>query len=146
MPIETAAPPGPPRDRAELAVKILLRYIGTASLLALVAVFMPYEWMDATHRALGMGKLPAEPVVGYLARTASLFYALLGGLLWLISFRPRDHLTVLRYLAVAFLFFGVTVLWVDWTEQLPAFWRLVEGPVVLVFGGLLLWLCGRLSR
>ena len=133
------------QNKAERALKFLLRYIGTMSLLALVAVFMPYQWMDATHRALGMGPLPAEPVVGYLARSLSLFYALLGGLLWVLSFDPRRYRVILRYLAGAFIFFGVVILGVDFVEGMPWFWKLAEGPVVIAFGALTFWCCAKLD-
>jgi hypothetical protein len=123
---------------SERLLKFLLRYIGSVSLLSLVAVFMPYSWMDVTHQWLGMGKLPAEPVVGYLARSASLFYAMLGGLLWVCSFDLQRHLTVLRYLGMAFLFFGIVILGVDFVEGMPWFWKYVEGPMVILFGGLIL--------
>ncbi|HAA75417.1 TPA: hypothetical protein DCE37_09880 [Candidatus Latescibacteria bacterium] len=49
----------------------LLRIIGTTSALAILAVVMPYEWMNAIHVWLGMGTLPTEPIVGYLARPLS---------------------------------------------------------------------------
>jgi hypothetical protein len=118
----------------ERVLRFLLRYIGTVSLLALVAVFMPYAWMDAIHRALGMGKLPAEPVVGYLARSISLFYALMGGLLLLCSFDLKRHRLVLCYLGAAFAFFGAVMWGVDFIEGMPDYWKHGEGPFVIAFG------------
>ena len=90
-------------------LKLLLRAIGSASLLALIFVFVPYQAMDAIHRWLGMGPLPDQPVVGYLARSTSAFYAMLGGLLWLVSFDLRRHRRVLIYLGVAISLFGVAL-------------------------------------
>ena len=72
--------------RAEDALRWFLRLVGAFSLLALPCALMPFSWMDATHRWLGLGTLPSEPIVAYLARSLSLFYALLGGLLWVASF------------------------------------------------------------
>ena len=65
------------RTWQERVLCFFLRWVGGVSLLALVAVFMPYSWMDTIHQALGMGTLPAVPIVGYLARSLSLFYALM---------------------------------------------------------------------
>jgi hypothetical protein len=48
--------------RADKAVVLLLRTLGVGSLLALVPVFMPFSWMAATHRWLGLGEVPAGPV------------------------------------------------------------------------------------
>jgi hypothetical protein len=132
------------RFKSERLLCYLLRYVGTVSLLALVAVFMPYSWMNAIHQRLGMGELPAQPVVGYLAHSLSLFYALLGGLLWVCSFEPRRHLPVLCYLGAAFVFFGVVVCGVDFAEGMPGFWKLGEGPVVIIFGVVILYLSRRL--
>ena len=123
---------------SERLLRFLLRYLGSVCLVALIAVFMPYHWMDATHRWLGLGALPAAPVVGYLARTVSLIYALLGGLLWLCSFDLPRHRLVVRYLGAAFILFGVLALGIDFVEGLPLFWKLVEGPIVIIFGILIL--------
>ncbi len=104
------------RDVNETILRILLRYMGLVTMLALVAVFMPYSWMNATHRWLGLGDLPATPVVGYLARSLSLFYALLGGLLWFLSGNPRRHRAVLLYLGAAFVVFGLVCFGIDFVE------------------------------
>ena len=58
----------------------LLRILGVLALFAVVAVFMPMSWMVATHRWLGLGEMPTGPVVEYLARSLSAFYAIMGAL------------------------------------------------------------------
>ena len=133
-------------NATERALRFLLRYLGFVSMLALVAVFMPFSWIDATHRALGMGPLQAQPVVGYLARSLSLFYALMGGLLWLLSLNPRRHREVLLYLASAFILFGVIMFGVDLAEAMPRFWWLTEGPIAAAFGLAMFWLSARLPK
>ena len=71
--------------RADKVLVLLLRFLGVGSLLALVPVFMPFAWMAATHRWLGLGEMPAAPVVEYLARSVSAFYALVGALCLLVA-------------------------------------------------------------
>ena len=66
--------------KTDKALVLLLRFVGVGSLFALVAVFMPVPWMAATHRWLGLGEMPTGPVVEYLARSLSAFYALVGAL------------------------------------------------------------------
>lgn len=134
-----------PSPFSERLLCFLLRYLGTVSALAMVAVFMPYHWMDATHSWLGMGKLPAEPIVGYLARSLSLFYALLGALLWVCSFDLYRHRAVLCFLSAAFIFFGMIMWGVDYAEGMPRYWKHAEGPFVIIVGGLLLRLSLRLK-
>ena len=124
-------------------LRALLRIFGSTSALAILAVVMPYAWMDAVHRHLGLGALPAEPIVGYLARSTSAFYALLGGLLWVLSFDLRRHHVTLCYLGAAIVLFGLAILGVDLAEGLPLFWSLWEGPIDIAFGAAILWLALR---
>jgi hypothetical protein len=65
---------------SDKALVLLLRIVGVPALFALVAVFMPVSWMAATHRWLGLGEMPTGPVVEYLARSVSAFYAIMGAL------------------------------------------------------------------
>jgi hypothetical protein len=111
-----------------------LRITGGVSLLAAIFVFVPYSWMNAIHQILGMGELPSNPIVGYLARSTSAFYALLGGLLLVVSRDVRRHRSVLTYLGLAVASFGLVLLFVDSVEGLPLFWRICEGPFVFLLG------------
>ena len=129
----------------EIFLRFVLRWIGTVSLLALFAVVMPYAWMDATHYWLGLGRLPDQPIVGYLARSVSAFYALLGGLLWVISFDLPRHRPTLCYLGVAIMVFGATLTGIDWVEGLPLFWRVWEGPWVMLMGAAIAWCAARIK-
>jgi hypothetical protein len=124
-------------------LKLFLRVLGVVSLFALVGVFMPYSWMDATHRWLGMGILPAEPIVGYLARSTSAFYAVFGGLLLIVSFDLQRYRGLLIYIGLMHVIFGVMLLAVDLIEGLPLFWSLAEGPTVILFGAIILVLSCR---
>jgi hypothetical protein len=124
---------------AETFLRVVLRWVGTVSLLAMVAVVMPYSWMDATHQWLGLGRMPDQPIVGYLARSVSAFYALLGGLLWALSFDLQRHRPTLCFLGVAIMTFGAMLIGIDWVERLPLYWRLWEGPWVMVIGAAIAW-------
>ncbi len=117
---------------------LLLRLIGTASGLAIFAVALPYDWMNRIHLSLGMGPLPPDPIVGYLARTLSAFYAFYGALVWTLSFDTTRHRSIIQYVGLATIAFGVILLAVDWTEGMPFYWKLLEGPVALVYGVLIL--------
>jgi hypothetical protein len=68
--------------KSDKALVLLLRIVGVPALFALVRVFMPVSWMAATHRWLGLGEMPTGPVVEYLSRSLSAFYALMGALAW----------------------------------------------------------------
>ena len=118
--------------------KLFLRIIGATALFAIVAVVMPYSWMNAAHKWLGMGELPSEPIVGYLARSTSAFYAILGGLFWLVSFDLHRHRLVLLYLGYVIVIFGAALFIIDLVEGMPLSWSLTEGPFNLIFGVVIL--------
>jgi hypothetical protein len=130
-------------DRATAVLKLLLRVIGGFSLLALIFVAAPESWMVAIHAELGLGQLPDEPIVGYLARSTSAFYAIEGGLFWLVSFDLVRYRPVVRYLGAVTALFGLALLLIDGLEGLPLSWTLWEGPFVAVFGLAVLWLSGQ---
>ncbi len=118
----------------EYIFTLFLRIVGSVSLLAVFFAIMPYSWMNVIHEWLGMGQLPNASVVGYLARSTSAFYALMGGLLWVLSFDLHRHRAVLMYLGVTFMLFGLLLAVVDWVEGMPWFWIVCEGPFDIVFG------------
>lgn len=124
----------------------VLRVMGSFSLLAIPFVFVPRATMEAIHAQLGIGELPRAPIVGYLARSLSAFYALVGGLLWLLSFDPERHRSVLIYLGSAIALMGGALLFIDLYEGLPAVWTWWEGPFVALFGATILLLARRLPR
>ena len=132
--------------RQERLLKLVLRIIGSAALLALFAVIMPYSWMNAIHKWLGMGELPSEPIVGYLAHSTSAFYALLGGLMWVVSFDLHRYRPVLIYIGAAIIFFGVSLFAVDLLEGMPLWWSLGEGPFNVIFGVVIFTLARRLGE
>jgi hypothetical protein len=101
--------------------------------------------MNAIHQWLGMGDLPAEPVVGYLARSTSAFYAVLGGLLWVLSCDLHRHRPVLCYLGAAIVLVGLMLLGADLLEGMPLWWSLLEGPFNITFGTAILVLSRRIE-
>ncbi len=119
---------------SEKILKLLLRFLGTTSLFALVFVVAPYSWLDSIHSYLGMGQFPDKPVVGYLARSTSALYAIMGGLFWTVSFDLGRHRLVLRYLGAAITLFGAALLVIDWSEGLPFLWKVWEGPFLIAIG------------
>jgi len=132
--------------KQENALRLVLRILGSGGLLAIPFVFLPYSWMNAVHQGLGMGVLPKEPVVGYLARSTSAFYAMVGGLLWVVSFDVRRHRLAVCYLGGAICLLGVVLFGVDLVEGLPLWWNLVEGLGNTTFGVLILSLTCRIGR
>jgi hypothetical protein len=123
--------------RGDKALVLLLRFVGVPALFALIAVFMPVSWMAATHRWLGLGEMPTGPVVEYLARSLSAFYAIMGALCLVVAADLERYRPLVRFLGVAFALMGVVLLGVDLAAGMPWWWSASEGPGGVVFGALL---------
>lgn len=124
----------------------LLRICGIILLTALMPVVMPFSWMQVIHRYLGMGELPTGPIMGYLTRSLSLFYALHGSLIIFVSMDIRRYLPFVKFLAVVSILFGASMAVLDSAVGMPLKWALCEGPLVILLGGVILWLAGRISE
>jgi hypothetical protein len=126
--------------KSDKALVTLVHCLGIGSLFALVAVLMPFSWMVATHRWLGLGEMPDGPVVEYLARSVSAFYALFGALFLLVASDLERYRPVLRFLGVALALIGVVLLGVDLAAGMPWWWSAFEGPLWALLGALLFFL------
>jgi hypothetical protein len=89
------------------------------------------EWI---HRWLEMGEMPAAPIVEYLARSLSAFYALLGALLLLMASDIERYRLVVRFLAVTGVLMKAAFTWVDYAAGMPWWWTASEGPT-----GIAMW-------
>jgi hypothetical protein len=119
--------------RADRCLAWLLRADGGLLVLALPAVPLPHAWMAAIHRdLLGMGELPAAPVVGYLARTASLLYALHGVILIALSLDVSRYRPLIVLVGVLNGLIGAACVAVDLAVGMPLWWTVLEGPVVVL--------------
>ena len=104
--------------------------------MALPTALLPTTWMATMHRWLGLGVLTPSPLVEYLTRSASVLYAMHGGLMLLVARDVRRFADIIFYLAVAHLLFGVMMVFIDIHAGLPALWVALEGPVVIAAGAL----------
>ena len=96
--------------------------------------------MNAIHQWLDLGTLPDQPIVGYFARSTSAFYAIAGGLAWLVSFNLRRFRPIIIYLGIATTVLGTALLFIDILVDLPLSWIISEGPWVIAMGAAILWL------
>jgi hypothetical protein len=96
--------------------------------------------MSIAAVSLGLDTLPPEPIVGYLARSASVMYALHGLTVMYVSFDVLHYFRLIRFLAVIAIFHGVIMLGIDIGEGLPRWWQCLEGPCFAATGVVVLWL------
>ena len=114
-------------------------------LLALVLVVAPRAWMEEMHIWLGLGVFPDTPIVWYLARSTSAFYAMMGGLYWLASYDMGRQRRLLLFLGWWTVVLGVMLFGIDLWVGLPLSWTLSEGPVVILMGVARLYLISRMA-
>ncbi|MDA0833205.1 MAG: hypothetical protein O2955_11675 [Planctomycetota bacterium] len=132
--------------KAESQLKRVLRILGVIDLLALIAVFMSRAQMASLHDWSGLESFPEGTVVGYLARSASLMYALHGALILYLSTDVVRYAAVIRFLGFAALVHGAAVFAIDMIEAMPMWWRWVEGPCFATTGLIVLLMQRRLPR
>ena len=126
--------------RAAVVLRWILILNGIMTLLALPAVFMPTEWMDAFHRNLGLGALPEGPIVQYLARSVSALYAAFGSLTLVLALDLARYGPLITWWGITAIVFGVLLLWIDTSAPMPAHWTWGEVPYLLLTGGVVLLL------
>jgi hypothetical protein len=119
------------------ALTILLRCVGAGFLFALVPVFMPFSWMVGTHRWLGLGDMPTGPVVEYLARSLSAFYAMMGASCLVLTTDMERYRPLVRFLGIAFALMSLAFFGVDLAVGMPWWWSASERPGGVVFGALM---------
>jgi hypothetical protein len=120
--------------RSHRRLATVLRIIGVLDLFALAVTVLPRTFIAGTHEWFGLGEFPAQPVVGYLSRSASLLYALHGALLIFLASDVVRYLPVIRFAGRLLIGCGLALLGIDLVEQMPVWWTLVEGPVIATVG------------
>jgi hypothetical protein len=132
-------------SRAVFVLRWLLVVNGGLTLLALLAVFMPTASMDHIHREnLGLGPLPEGPIVQYLARSLSFFYAAFGSLTLLLAWDLNRFAPIVTWWGVSALILGCILFWVDSIAGMPEWWKWGE-VLYTLFTGALVLLLQRLS-
>jgi hypothetical protein len=121
-------------DRRTRILVALLRLTGGVIITAFLAIFLPVDWMASAHRALGLGEFPRAPVVDYLARSIAALYGFHGVLLLLLSRDPIRYRSIVSYVGIMNILFGVIVFAIDLHAGLPIWWTLLEGPPVVMCG------------
>ncbi|MCB1229822.1 MAG: hypothetical protein KDN19_06130 [Verrucomicrobiae bacterium] len=121
-------------------VTLMLRSLGAVSCSAFFAVMMPHAWMDRIHQRIGLGELPDLPMVAYLSRSLSLFYAWLGILVIWTSFEVDRHWRWIRVFAFTGLGVAIVQTAIDFLAPVPTWWLIAESGFLFGYFGLLAWL------
>ena len=126
--------------KPERLLNLILQINGGVMATALIAVFLSHDQMGAIHEWLGLGNFPEGIIVDYLARSLSAFYAIMGILYLVLARDIRAHATIITFMAWASICFGVASIVIDLQLGFPAWWTWGEGPFIILFGTVILWL------
>jgi hypothetical protein len=125
-------------------LKWLLRAVGGVEVFAVPFIFFPLAWMAAVHdKLLGLGPLPSEPIVEYMARCLSAVYAVHGAVVFALSFDVARYRPLVRLVGGLHVFLGACVVFTDVSAGFPLLWVVVEGPGIAAGGVLILLLSWR---
>jgi len=124
----------------------LLRLGGVVTCAGFLAVFLPVDWMAATHQWLGLGEFPRAPVVEYLARSIAALYGFHGVLLLIVARNPAQHRVIVKFIGVMNIVFGLLLTAIDVDAGMPALWTFAEGPPIIAFGAVVLYLSRSLGE
>ena len=132
-------------NRSEKIIALLMRASAILLLSAVVPAVMPFAWMQAINRGLGLSELSPSPLVGYLTRSVSVMYAMHGAIVLFLSFDVRRYLPVVKCLAILGVIFGIAMLAIDCAVGMPLWWTVGEGPFIALLGMVWLWLVRRID-
>ena len=131
----------------ERILKLILRINGVVMATAVFAVFLPADWMATIHdKWLGLEpEFANQPIVIYLARSLSAFYAMMGILDLILARDVRVYAPVISFMAWASLCFGAATIIIDLQLDFPAWWTWGEGPYICAYGAAVLWLQAKMK-
>ena len=72
--------------------------------------------------------------MGYLARSASVMYALHGLVVFYVSFDLARYWSLIRLLAITAILHGALMSLIDYRVGMPWWWALLEGPCFAATG------------
>ena len=114
-------------------------------MLAIVAVVMPHSWMAFVHEWLGMGPLPDEPIVDYLARYASGFAVFYGAVCFALATDVHRYARLITLQAILIIVLSAIGAVLGWRAGMPAWWMAADVGSCWFACGAMLWLQRRIA-
>lgn len=130
-------------NRNDRILRVILRVIGCTGMLAYPCALFPFAWMNAIAQWAGIGTLPDDPIVGYLARSLSFFYGMTSTMVLVCSTDIDRYRRLIRVFGALAFALGALLLTYDATSGMPRWWTFVEGVPTMAAAALIWWLAGR---
>ena len=90
--------------------------------------------------------MPTGPIVEYLARSLSAFYALVGALCLVMASDLERYRPLVRFFGVCLALLGIVFTGVDLAAGMPWWWTALEGPGAVPVGALVYFLARPVHR
>jgi hypothetical protein len=120
-----------------------LRASAILFLSAALAVVMPTAWMASVYEAMDLGTFPDVPLMQYMTRSLSAFYAILGVNYLYMSLDVPRYLPLLRFSVPVTMAFTAVIIALDLWIPMPISWTLGEAVSLLGWTLALWWLLRR---
>ena len=124
----------------EKLLKLILLMCGIACVCGLPGMYMPRNWMAASHESLGMGRFPDPPIAEYLARLTSGLYAVYGGLVIVMAADVRRFAPLITAQAVMNFALSASALFYAWPAGIPKWWLIGDLVSVASYCAVVLFL------
>lgn len=133
--------------REEKWLKLLLRLAGVMMLSMGAGLVVPMPWMAACHEWLGVGSLPDDAIVEYLARGMFGLSAMVGLILLAVSGEVRRYGPVIAIISAGCIALGV-VLWsfMGAGKGTYGLYATIDGAVAIALFAPILALQARMNR
>ena len=130
----------------EWFVAWILKVSGGVVCCSVLTIFLPVSWMTYTHGLLGLGEMPIDPIVIYMARSLSAMYLAHGALVLFVGLNVKEHWNLVPLIASINCCLGVILLLTDLSCPMPWYWTAMEGPPIFLIGALIFALWRRANR
>ena len=127
-------------------LKLILLIIGATLMTAAIPMCFPITTMNQIHQWLGLGEMPSQPIVAYLARSTSLLYAMHGTLMLMIGLQLNQYLPLAKVLGWLHVAAGLALLFIDLTAPMPWFWTAAEGVPIALAGAIIFLLARHIEK
>ena len=121
----------------------VLRFDAAALSVAWLAIFLSRDFMNQSNDLLGLDPLPATPIVDYLTRSLAVMYASRGLFVWLASLDVERYRPLVLLIGWSNVLLGAMLFGIDLYAGMPWWWKLGEGPGVILIGLVIVGLCMR---
>lgn len=128
---------------AEAILRWLLLLMGGMAMLAVVAMVMPTDWMEAGNDAMGLGLFQRSVLMEYLTRSLSALYAIVGTLIVYVALNLRRYLELAIVIGWLTVLLGLALTVIDIAVGMPTIWTWAEGPPTVLLGVAFIWLARR---